>query len=62
MMPALEVYVLRPGPDGLTRVSCRAFGEGVRRSWLVPSADAEELILDEWRELHDALLAFPPGW
>jgi len=30
--PALEVYSIRPGPDGLARITARCLGEGVRRS------------------------------
>jgi hypothetical protein len=32
--------VLRPDPDGLARITARRLGEGVRRSWVVPTADA----------------------
>jgi hypothetical protein len=45
LMPALEVYSLRPGPYGLTRVRCRALGEPVSRSWLL--AGAEDLVVIE---------------
>lgn len=61
-MPALEIYWLRPGPDGLARISVRIVGETARRSWLVRSREAEELILDAWAELHDRVLGFPPNW
>jgi len=61
-VPALEVYSLRPGPDGLTRISARFLGEAAGRSWLVPSSRAEDEVLDEWAALHDAVLGFPPSW
>jgi hypothetical protein len=58
----LEVFSLKPGPDGLTRVTARRLGEGVRRSWVVPGERAEDAVLDEWAELHDAMLGYPPNW
>ena len=61
--PALEVYSLRPGPDGLARITARFLGEGARRSWVVPSAEAEESVLAEWRKLHRRWLRFwPSSW
>jgi hypothetical protein len=36
--------------------------EPVRRSWLVPSAEAEDAMLDEWGEFHYTVLGFPPNW
>ena len=61
-MPALEIYSLRPDPDGFTRVSCITLGEDVCRSWLVPAYEAEDLVLDQWARLHDLLLGYPPNW
>jgi hypothetical protein len=43
-------------------VNCRTLGEGVRRSWLVPAVHAEDVVLDEWAELHDRVLGYPPSW
>jgi hypothetical protein len=57
-----ELYSIRPGPDGLARITVRWLGEPVGRSWLVPSAEAEHVVLDEWAQVHDALLGFPPSW
>ncbi len=61
-MPALEIYSIQPDADGLTRRTARRLGESVRRSWLVPTEQAEDAVLDEWTELHDAVLGFPPSW
>jgi hypothetical protein len=36
-------------------------GELVSRSWLVPAVEAEDAVLDEWAELHGALLGYPPS-
>jgi hypothetical protein len=30
--PALEIFVIRPGPDGLARITARCLGKGARRS------------------------------
>jgi hypothetical protein len=59
VIPALEIYSIRPGPDGLARITERRLSEGVRRSWL---EHAEDAVLDEWAELHDAVLGYPPSW
>jgi hypothetical protein len=32
------------------------------RSWLVRVAHAEDALLDEWAEFHDAVLGYPPNW
>lgn len=61
-MSELEFCSIRPGPDGLTRITARRVGEGARRSWVVPTAEAEDAVLDEWAELHDTLLGYPPSW
>jgi hypothetical protein len=61
-MVELELFSIRAGPDGLARITARWLAEPVGRSWLVPSADAEAAVLDEWAELHDAMLGFPPNW
>jgi hypothetical protein len=29
---------------------------------MLPSAVAEDAVLDEWAELHDTVLGFPPRW
>ena len=60
--PTLEIFVIRPGPDGLARITARHVGEGARRSWVVPAAEGEEAVLDEWAELHDRVLGYPPNW
>jgi hypothetical protein len=61
-MSALEIYSIKRGPDGLTRVTARCLGGGVGRSWVVTSTEAEELILGVWAELHDRVLGYPPNW
>jgi hypothetical protein len=58
-----ELYFIHPGPDGLARVNERRFGAGVRRSWVVPTTEAEESVLAEWRKLHRRWLRFwPSSW
>jgi hypothetical protein len=47
--------MLRSCPAGLTRVTARRLGEAEERSWLVAAVEAEDVVLDEWGELHDAL-------
>ena len=42
-------------PDGLSR------REGAP-IWVVPVAEAEDAVLDEWAELHDRVRGFPPNW
>jgi hypothetical protein len=59
---SLEIYHLQPGPDGITRIKARRFGEGIHRSRVVATSAAEDAILDEWAEEHDRLLGFPPAW
>jgi hypothetical protein len=61
-MPSLEICSIKPVPDGLTRITARRLGEGVRRSWLLPAEHAEDAVLDEWAEFHDAVLGYPPCW
>ena len=61
-MDDVEIIVLRPGPDGLTRIVARRLGERAARSRVLPSREAEDAVLDEWAELHDALLGYPPNW
>jgi hypothetical protein len=61
MMPTLEIYTIKPGPVGLSRVTERRPGEGVRRSWLLPAEHAQDAVLDDWAELHDAVLGYPPN-
>jgi hypothetical protein len=60
VMPALEICSIKPGPDGLARITARRLDEPVSRSWLVRVADAEDAVLDEWAEFHDAVLGYPP--
>jgi hypothetical protein len=60
VIPALEIHFLKPGPDGLARITEHRLGEG--RSWLVPAQHAEDTVLDEWADLHDAVLGYPPNW
>jgi hypothetical protein len=62
VMPALEIYSIKPGPDGLSRVTERRPSAGVHRSWLVPAEHAENTVLDEWAALHDAVPGYPPNW
>ena len=53
-MEEFEVVSIHVGPDGRGSVSwCRAR--------LVPAVEAEDAVLDEWAELHDALLGCPPS-
>jgi hypothetical protein len=49
-------------PRRALAVTERRLGEGVRRSWLVPAEHAEGAVLDEWAELHDRVLGYPPSW
>jgi hypothetical protein len=57
-----EIYSIRPGPDGLARITERRLGQPVARSWVVRIEEAEDAVLDEWAELHDAVLGYPPNW
>jgi hypothetical protein len=57
----LEIYSIKPGPDGLTRVTLG------RRAPLVGRAaeHAEDAVLDEWAESParaDRVLGYPPSW
>jgi hypothetical protein len=59
----IDIYSIhRPGPDGLSRVTARRIGELEFRSWVVPMAEAEDSVLDEWATFHDAMLGYPPNW
>src|SRR5687767_3559594 len=58
----LELMILRPGPDGLTRVTARYLYSLERRSFLVLTADAENAVLDEWATEHRRRLGFRPTW
>jgi hypothetical protein len=58
----VEIYHLRHGPDGLSLITMRRLGEPESRAWLVPTEVAEDTVLDEWAELHDAVLGYPPNW
>jgi hypothetical protein len=62
VMDDVEVIVLHPGPDDLTRITARRSDEINGRSCLLLSAEADDAVLDEWAELHDAVLGFPPNW
>jgi hypothetical protein len=52
----IELFSIRVGPDRLARITTRRLGETVSRSLLVPSTEAEDVVLDEWAELHDRVL------
>lgn len=62
MTLTIEMYFIHPGPDGLSRVNKRRLGEGVQRSWVVPSDEAEDSVMSEWRALHRRTLGFAPPW
>ena len=62
MIPPLEIYTVKYAEHRLAKITARRIGETISRSWLLPSAKAEDVVLDEWAELHDALLGFPPNW
>jgi hypothetical protein len=47
---------------GLAEFTMRRLGEPESRSWLVPTEVAEDAVLDEWAELHDRVLGYPPNW
>jgi hypothetical protein len=36
-----EFWTMKAGPDGLTRISVRASGQGQRESWVIDSEEAE---------------------
>jgi hypothetical protein len=46
----------------LDRVTSHRLGESDSRSSVAPVADAEDAVIDEWAELHDDLLGYPPTW
>jgi hypothetical protein len=50
VVPLLEFYSIRPGPDGLSRITRRPEGRGIAESWLEDSAVevAEEAVLLRW--------------
>src|ERR1051325_602223 len=52
MGPPVEIIILRPGPDELTRVIARDLGEAVSRSCLVSTDEADDFVLDGWAEAH----------
>ena len=61
-MTNLELYYVRSGPDGLSRITRRYSGGGIAESWLVAAAVAEDDVLDRWAEFHDKVLGYPPCW
>lgn len=58
---AVELWSLRPGPDGLVRITRRELGEGTAERIVVASG-AEELVLERWREEHERVLGYRPTW
>ena len=52
MTPCLEFYSIRPGPDGLSRITRRPERRGIEESWLVDSAAAEAAVLLCWARFH----------
>jgi hypothetical protein len=48
-----EFRTMKAGPDGLTRISVRASGQGRRESWVIASQEAERDIQKRGR--------LPPG-
>lgn len=58
----LEFWSLKPGPDGLTRISVRPSGQGRRASWVVESDEAEQNILKRWAAFHLERVGFLPVW
>ncbi|SRR6266542_2457205 len=48
VMPMLDLYFIRLGQDGLAKITARRLGEIDSRSWLVPAAEAEDAVLDDW--------------
>jgi hypothetical protein len=41
--------------------SQREVSVSLSRAWLVPAAETEDAVLDEWAELHHAVLGYPPN-
>lgn len=58
----MELWHLKPGPDGLVRITRRQFGAGVAERIVVEAARAEELVLERWREEHRRVLGYAPSW
>jgi hypothetical protein len=60
----LEFYSIRirPGPDGLSRITRRPERRGIAESWLEDSAVAEEAVLLRWARFHLDVLGFRPLW
>jgi len=57
--PALEIFVIRTGPDGLTRITARCLGEGTPRTWVVPAPKRRIQFSTTGAELHDRVLGYP---
>jgi hypothetical protein len=58
----LEPYFIRPGPDGLTRISVRVSGQGQREWWLASTGEAEGDVMKRWAAEHMERLGFMPSW
>lgn len=62
MTDDVEIIILWPDPDRLTRIKARYLGAVERRSFVVPTVDAERVVLAEWAAQHAAALGFAPTW
>ena len=59
---ALELWVLRPGPDGLTKI-LRCDRPGIVAEGFVVESDlAEVTVLALWGEWHREATGYPPPW
>lgn len=57
----MELWHLRPGPDGLTRITRRELGGGTAER-IVVEGDAEAVVLERWREWARVVLGYLPNW
>jgi len=62
VIPRLDFYSIRPGPDGLPRITRRPERRGIEESWLEDSAVAEQAVLLRWARFHIEALGFQPVW
>src|SRR4030095_16900988 len=58
VVPLLEFFSIRPGPDGLSRITRRPERQGIAESWVVDSSAAEEAVLLRWARFHIEVLGF----
>ena len=62
VIPRLEFYSIRSGPDGLPRITRRPERRGIEESWLVDSTGAEEAVVLRWARFHLEVLGASPVW